>query len=114
MKLIKNYSFKNLRLILLALEKNESNDWQEFHYQYQLKYGKEPTFGAPEVYDAIKIILQVIQKNGYDKTMINQGLQTLDQYNGISGNIQFENQENILRNWDILELDQSQKLSKLK
>jgi len=52
--------------------------------------GKEITIGSREAYDAVKILAQVIAKVGTDSTKIKDALYKVQNYQGVSGNISFD------------------------
>jgi len=88
-------SYKNL------LENAISGDYvpnmnkaSNFLAEYNKKYGPcpQPNLGA-SVYDAIKLLAQAIEKNGYDAEKVKNYLKTIN-YNGITGNISFDQNNN--------------------
>jgi branched-chain amino acid transport system substrate-binding protein len=52
--------------------------------------GKEITVGSRESYDAVKILAQVMTKVGSDSTKVKDALYKVTNYQGVSGNISFD------------------------
>lgn len=52
--------------------------------------GKEITIGSREAYDAVKILAQVMERVGTDSTDIKNALYKVQNYQGVSGNISFD------------------------
>jgi branched-chain amino acid transport system substrate-binding protein len=52
--------------------------------------GKEITIGSRESYDAVKILAQVMKKVGTDSSKIKDALYKVENYQGVSGNISFD------------------------
>jgi branched-chain amino acid transport system substrate-binding protein len=52
--------------------------------------GKEITIGSRESYDAVRILAQVMEKVGTDSTKIKDALYKVQNYQGVSGNISFD------------------------
>ena len=60
-----------------------------FIQRYQKKYGKEPDLYGPYFYDAVRLIAAAIEKGGYSKEGIRQGLKELKDFPGINGRMTF-------------------------
>lgn len=51
---------------------------------------KEVTIGAREAYDAVKILAQVMKEVGFDNAKVKNALYKVKDYQGVSGNISFD------------------------
>lgn len=64
--------------------------------------GKEITVGSRETYDAVKILAQAMEKVGTDSTKIKDALYKVQNYQGVSGNISFDkNGDLVSANYDV-------------
>jgi ABC-type branched-subunit amino acid transport system substrate-binding protein len=65
--------------------------WTEFNSLYRKKYGMEPDrIAAPLAWDAAKLALKAIDRYDDDAIQIGKYLHTVKKYNGLSGNISFQ------------------------
>lgn len=62
-----------------------------FTEKYQKRFGDSPDLFAALGYDGVKIVTEVISKNGYDAEAIRKGLNSLSGYTGICGPVTFDN-----------------------
>ena len=63
---------------------------QNFSKAFIERYGKEPDTSAALAYDAAKILIEAIRKNGASREGIYTYLTKLNEYPGVTGNITFD------------------------
>lgn len=62
-----------------------------FYKAYKQKYNREPTITDANAYDAIYLIANAIEKNGYDAVKVAEYIRNLKQYEGVAGKVSFTN-----------------------
>jgi len=68
---------------------------QQFVKEFNAKYHEEPDIVAANSYDAVNLLLEAIQKVGYDGTAIRDWLHSVEGYQGIGGKISFTSTGNV-------------------
>ena len=71
-------------------EADSDNRLQEFDEKFQEKYGRKSHFFAANAYDAVYILKEVIEKNGYDGKKIRDGLYSIKGFKGVIGIVEFD------------------------
>ena len=70
---------------------------KQFTARYLEKFGTKPEFIAANSYDAIKILADVFKKYGYKSDQIKDGLYKTQNYNGVSGNLSFDEYGDVIK-----------------
>lgn len=99
---IKNLYFAN---VAFGEEFKDNEVMQKFIINYKAKYNEPPTAGAAAGYDAVYIVKELIEKNGYEAAKIKDALYTID-YTGAFGGIKYdENGDNIGAKYALYQLN---------
>jgi branched-chain amino acid transport system substrate-binding protein len=64
--------------------------WQEFSRKFQNKYGLKPEAYAGYSYDGARLLIDAIKKAGPNRYRVQNILSNLDQYEGVTGHMQFD------------------------
>jgi len=83
---------------------------QEFVAKYTAKYGAEPDALATLAYDAARILLQAISDAGVDDPSVVKDAMAAVQYEGVSGEIMFDDQHNPVKKAAIIKVENGQKV----
>jgi len=70
---------------------------KQFTTKYLEKFGAEPEFIAANSYDAIKILAGIFKKYGYKPDQIKDGLYRTQNYNGVGGNLSFDEYGDVVK-----------------
>lgn len=70
---------------------------KQFTAKYLEKFGTKPEFIAVNSYDAIKILAEIFKKYGYKSDQIRDGLYKIQNYNGVSGNLSFDEYGDVIK-----------------
>ncbi|MFZ5559809.1 MAG: ABC transporter substrate-binding protein [Patescibacteria group bacterium] len=70
---------------------------KQFTTKYSEKFGIKPEFIAANSYDAIKILAEVFKKYGYKSDQIKDGLYKIQNYDGVSGNLSFDEYGDVMK-----------------
>jgi branched-chain amino acid transport system substrate-binding protein len=82
----------------------ESDKYKQFVARYKAKYGAEPGVPADVAYDAMMLVLEGIAREGYDPEKVRSTLSGLKNYQGVSGIITFNRSGNVLKPFQIKQL----------
>ncbi|NLE01630.1 MAG: ABC transporter substrate-binding protein [Fibrobacter sp.] len=67
-----------------------SNQWLEFKKAFKTKYNIDPDRVAALGYDAASLVVKVIKEVGDDPVKIGEALRRIQGFNGLSGNVSFD------------------------
>ncbi len=70
---------------------------KKYQVAYAKKYGKKSEIFAATMYDATKIVALMIEKYGYDPDKIKEGLYSLKNYSGVTGNTTFDSNGDVIK-----------------
>lgn len=65
---------------------------KKFVDTYKAKYNQPPSFVGAFAYDSLYLIAEAIKKNGYSNDAIKQGLLSIKDYDGVTGQLSFDSQ----------------------
>lgn len=82
----------------------ESNSAKEFKEKYTAKYGVGPDSFATNAYDATYILASVIEKVGTDRKAIKEGMKEVEDFVGVNGVINFDEQGDLVAYQGIYEV----------
>ncbi|MCK5057939.1 MAG: ABC transporter substrate-binding protein [Candidatus Aminicenantes bacterium] len=68
-----------------------SEKLKAFDKKFQDRFGRRSHFFAANAYDAIYILKEVLENNGYDGRKIKDGLYSLKKFKGVIGVVEFDN-----------------------
>jgi branched-chain amino acid transport system substrate-binding protein len=78
---------------------------QKFIQDYETKYGKKPDDVAALTYDAGQLLLTAIAKAGsLDRKKVRDALATVDEFEGVTGNMKFRNMNDPVKSAVILQI----------
>lgn len=69
----------------------------DFIAKFHKRYGKEPQNFAANAYDALRILVSVIDQYGFDSQLIINGLHEVKNYQGATGSISFDEQGDVIQ-----------------
>ena len=82
----------------IDLSRQETKD---FIANFENKYGTEPNYYSYVGYDALKLYDLAISKCGNDTKCVTDNILSIKNYPGVSGNITFDKNKNIIRDFEI-------------
>lgn len=72
-----------------------------FREAYQQRYGADPEIYSARAYDAFKIISSALDECGKDTICVKEYLFSMENYQGVSGNISFDQNGDVMRPFEI-------------
>lgn len=77
-----------------------------FSTAYQTKFNQAPDLFGGWVFDAINVLAQVIAKDGTSPSAIQQGIRSIQGYNGVEGTYNFDANGDGLHGYTVVKVDQ--------
>ncbi len=83
---------------------------KHFYENYHARYNKDPQNFAPNSYDAIMLLAEVMEKYGQGADKVKQGLYSIKDYHGASGVLSFDKNGDVEQNMTIMVIKGSKPL----
>jgi len=74
---------------------------KKFFTDFEQEYGSEPNIFSDAAYDAVNLIFEAIERNGLEIDKIREYLENIKNYQGATGNISFDKNRDIKRDYII-------------
>ena len=91
-------------LILVSPGQWYGNNGYNFKQNFQKRFGQQAELAAGYAYDGMKIIINAIQKAGFDREAIKDQLAETDFAEGVTGPIRFDENGNLVGLPDMIEI----------
>lgn len=88
--------------------KSEMPKIKDFIEQFTQKYEIPPGIYAAHAYDALIIIVEVIKKNGYTVNEIKDGIYSIQDFQGVTGNTSFDENGDVLKPIQIMKVSRGE------
>ena len=95
---------ENLYTNTTFFPKDPRPEVQKFVQGYEARYRKTPNVFAAVAYDAINLLKIAIEKGGPDRQAIRDELAKIQDYSGVTGKISFNENRNVVRDLNILQV----------